>query len=71
MPGSRLKGEYHCNISGHLICVGLIFMGPDGHPSFASELYVSSASDDDIARDCGFYNKLQQGDIVMFDKGGE
>lgn len=56
MPGHKLKA--------------FVSIGPDGYPNFVSDLYPSSYSDKDIAVHSGFFNQLQPGDALMYDKGG-
>lgn len=49
----------------------LIDISPNGNVRFVSKVYGGQASDFDVAQASGFFDTIQRGESVMFDKGGE
>ena len=51
------------------ILKGLIGISPNGIPTFVSDLFEGSISDNQIVFDSGLVDKLVEGDAIMADRG--
>lgn len=72
-PSSNLalQSVLFSTYKNHHTAKALVAIAPHGPITFASDLYVGSASDFDITQDCGILNILEPNDHVMADKGFE
>ena len=55
----------------HHTAKALVAIAPHGPVTFAPDLYVGSASDFDITKDCGKLKLVEPNDHIMADKGFE
>jgi hypothetical protein len=72
-PSSNLvlQSVLFSTYKNHHTAKGLVGIAPHGPITFVSDLYVGSASDFDITKDCGLLNLLEPNDHIMADKGFE
>lgn len=72
-PSSNLvlQSVLFSTYKNHHTAKGLVAIAPHGPITFVSDLYVGSASDIDITKDCGILDLLEPNDHVMADKGFE
>jgi len=64
-----LRSELYSSYKGRTTLKCLIGVTPAGAVSFVSSLYAGSISDKHITRVCGLLDLLEEGDVVMSDKG--
>ncbi|KAK3109093.1 hypothetical protein FSP39_022880 [Pinctada imbricata] len=63
------QGNLYSSYKNHCTCKVLIGITPSGAISFVSDVYEGSISDKDIFKKSGILNKLNEGDLVMVDRG--
>ena len=63
------KSSTYSNYKSHNTFKGLVGVNMSGAVVFLSDLYGGSASDVEITRNSGLFNKLNEKDAVMVDKG--
>ncbi|XP_038046731.1 uncharacterized protein LOC119720936 [Patiria miniata] len=59
----------YSNYKGRTTLKSLIGVAPNGVITFASNLYGGSVSDKAITLDCGILDQLEEGDMILADKG--
>lgn len=59
----------YSSCKNHCTCKDLVGITPSGAISFISDVYEGSISDKDIYKKIGILNKLNEGDLVMVDRG--
>jgi DDE superfamily endonuclease len=64
-----INSEFVSNYKGRTTLKCLVGVTPSGAVSFINSLYPGSISDKQINRVSGFLNLLEEGDLVMADKG--
>ena len=72
-PSSNLvlQSVLFSHYKNHHTAKGLVGIAPHGPITFVSDLYVGSASDFDITKDCGILKLVEPDDHIMADKGFE
>ena len=63
------QGNLYSSYKNHCTCKVLVGITPSGAISFISDVYEGSISDKDIFKKSGILNKLNEGDLVMVDRG--
>ena len=70
MPSSfRAQSQTYSKYKGHNTAKGLVGISPSGIVTFASHLYGGHVSDKAITQNCGLIELLEEGDVVMADRG--
>ncbi|XP_063077454.1 uncharacterized protein LOC134467525 [Engraulis encrasicolus] len=70
MPSLKvLKSKIYSHYKGNPTFKGLIGIAPSGEVSFVSDLYTGSISEKEITELSGILAMLEEGDLVMADKG--
>lgn len=69
-PSSKvLNSVTYSHYKGNTTFKGLIGIAPSGEITFFSDLYTGSISDKEITKQSGILSLLEEGDMVMADKG--
>ena len=63
------RSKTYSNYKKHNIIKFLIGITPCGSISFLSQCWGGRVSDKNLTQECGFFNMLQQGDVVLADRG--
>jgi hypothetical protein len=63
------RSKTYSNYKKHNTIKFLIGITPCGSISFLSQCWGGRVSDKNLTQECGFLNKLQQGDVVLADRG--
>jgi len=69
-PSSKvLNSAIYSHYKGNTTFKGLVGIAPSGEVTFVSDLYTGSISDKEITKKSGILSFLEEGDMVMADKG--
>ena len=70
MPSSfRAQSQTYSQYKSHNTAKGLVGISPNGMVTFVSHLYGGHVSDKAVTQSCGIFELLEEGDVVMADKG--
>ena len=70
MPSSfRAQSQTYSQYKSHNTAKGLVGISPSGMVTFVSHLYGGHVSDKAITQSCGIIELLEEGDVVMADRG--
>ena len=70
MPSEpRSQSATFSSYKNHNTAKGLIGISPRGDIIFVSELYAGNTSDQQLTKDCGILDLLEEGDQIMADRG--
>ena len=67
----RAQSETYSSYKSHNTAKGLVAIAPNAALTFVSDLYGGHCSDKVIVEHCGILQRLEEGDVLMADRGFE